>query len=699
MDIQAVYLHNKGADKEGFYASIRIEGVPAHLSGKALLCHGAVPEFPNRFPLILTGELEGNTFKADSFAFEKDITRISRFLIKSKTCTELDAKKLFSVYTGQSFWDIRMEDEDYLKNLKISTNHRKSVCAMVCSVRYILENTASLKGYGFTPENMNEFFLRHLDLQDLKGHPYDTGYRCSVDLKTCDRIAQKENETLPIVSRFYPNSQERIKYVIRKSAAAIAALGNTYVSLPELERTLERFGKRGEIDKPDTDLMVIQALQSPIFSVNKNGKIFLSRYLQMEDEAAENLRRLLAVSLDPIPCKKKDIKKYDEGQKEAITGCLKSAPVNIITGGPGTGKTTTMKAVVKILEKAGLSVRLCAPTGRAAARLKESTGKAASTIHRLLGIKQVFTDEYIALYDRENPLTCDVIIIDEASMLSLDIFVVLLRAIPQGCRIIFTGDNDQLPSITPGNILRDLMDCGQIPVFRLTEVHRQEDGSAITDNAYRILEGNTPEAGTDFALIQCDNDEDAAKKAVELFQAEYSPEDPFSLQILCPVKNGDAGAKAINKIILDHDKARTPVRGNLAPGDKVMAVRNNYESIFSYINGDIGIVKDVEEHMLTISGMQGNTIYVQNIQDLQHAYACTVHKSQGSEYRHVVIVLGTYGQNMLFRNLLYTAVTRAREKVTIIYVGDMLAFAAKNRMGVRHSSLAGKLKVMLKRES
>ena len=392
-----------------------------------------------------------------------------------------------------------------------------------------------------------------------------------------------------------------------------------------------------------------------------------------------------SLSIDVGKIQEKVDMKYDEIQADAIRKAAVSK-VMVLTGGPGTGKTTTTQGIIAAYRSFGLKILLAAPTGRAAKRMTEATGLEAKTIHRLLECKP--PEGYQK--NEDNPLDGDVLIIDECSMIDMILMNALLKAIPEGMRLILVGDIDQLPSVGAGNVLRDIIDSGVFPVVRLTRIFRQAQSSRIIMNAHAINEGKFPDISngknTDFFYIEKEDPEEAVQEIVRLVKnnlPRYYKTPWNHIQVLTPMQKGIVGAANLNLAL---QEALNPQGDGLRrggylfrTGDKVMQIRNNYEK--EIFNGDIGTVEsvDLQERTLKVNFDQHIIEYeASELDELVHAYATTIHKAQGSEYPIVVMPVLMNHYVMLQRNLIYTGITRAKKVLVIVGTRKALSYAVRN---------------------
>jgi exodeoxyribonuclease V alpha subunit len=431
--------------------------------------------------------------------------------------------------------------------------------------------------------------------------------------------------------------------------------------------------------------------------------IFLAGLFRAEQGIAE---RLLTLREGPLPWPWIDPDKaipwvegrigldLAESQKAAVHLALVSR-VLVITGGPGVGKTTILNAILRILFAKGVRMLLCAPTGRAAKRMSEATGFEARTIHRVLEV-----DPKAGGFKRgpEHPLVCDLLVIDESSMVDVMLMQALLRAVPDTAALLIVGDIDQLPSVGPGQVLADIIASNAVPVVRLTEVFRQAAQSRIITTAHRINQGSIPDltppdGDSDFYFVPADDPEAAMARIVSLVKTRIPARfglDPIrDIQVLCPMNRGGVGARSLNidlQATLNPDPpARIEKFGwTFAPGDKVMQIENDYDR--EVYNGDIGFIETVDAEGGELVALFDNRRVEYGLGDLDAlvpAYAATIHKAQGSEYPAVIIPVMTQHYAMLMRNLLYTGVTRGRKLVVLVGQRKAVAIAVRNASGRR----------------
>ena len=439
--------------------------------------------------------------------------------------------------------------------------------------------------------------------------------------------------------------------------------------------------------------------------------VYLAPFYYSEIGVANNLSRLLkyptaqhkpgVLDYSITQIEAKMAMSFAANQREAIRKALTSRAM-ILTGGPGTGKTTTTTGIIHLFEQLGRRITLAAPTGRAAKRLSETTKRDAKTIHRLL---EFSPQENGFKRNAENPLETDVVIIDEISMVDLVLMNNLLKAIPPEAMLILVGDVDQLPSVGAGNVLKDLIASDKITVVRLTEIFRQAQASLIVTNAHRVNRGKHPKvkgpSDRDFFFIEEADPEEVVTCICNLVRDrlpkhyDYHPMD--DIQVLCPMRRSTVGTDNLNRRLQEtlNTNLTETVKGgrNFRVGDKVMQVRNNYD--YDVFNGDIGRISSVDqvEKQVLISFPEKVVRYdMADLNELVLAYATTVHKAQGSEYTAVVIPLLTQHYMMLQRNLLYTAITRAKELVVIVGTKEALGVAIRNNKVVeRNSHLASRI--------
>ena len=516
-----------------------------------------------------------------------------------------------------------------------------------------------------------------------------------IGFKTADGIAAKMG--------YEKEDPRRCRSGILYTLGQLSDEGHVYAGEEQLVKTAGQLLEAGETAIRDT---LAGMLQAEDLILDKDA-IYLPPFYHAECGTSRRLRDLAESTgrslfdglFDPSSLTAETGIEYDEVQLAAIRQAVTSK-VMVLTGGPGTGKTTTTQGIIAALKKAGLRVLLAAPTGRAAKRMSEATGMEAKTIHRLLEYNP--QDGYKR--NDENPLEGDALIVDECSMIDILLMNNLLKAVPVGMRLVFVGDIDQLPSVGAGNVLRDIIDSQRIPVVRLVRIFRQAQKSRIVMNAHTINQGRFPDTSngrdTDFFFMREDDPERAAETIVRLVKERLPRayrESPDRIQVLTPMQRGVVGAANLNLLLQQALNPSGPSLGRggytYRQGDRVMQLRNNYAK--EVFNGDQGYIREVdtEDRMLTVDFDGKKVEYdVTELDELTLAYATTIHKAQGSEYPIVVMPVLMTHFVMLQRNLIYTGITRAKKICVLIGAMKALAYAVRNMSVLkRNTSLRERL--------
>lgn len=569
--------------------------------------------------------------------------------------------------------------------------------------------------YNFGPAHAISVWsaFEHDSIKQIKTNPYilctsgiDIDYR-SVDRMAADLGFDAENSD---------RVRAGIVYVLHENANA----GHTCLPTEKLRESvcdnlgIERRQFESCLDDCEEKDWVVR------ITLGKREFVYLPEYYLAETYIAKKLAFMLRTSAQYEKDYSDEIRgvefseniQYEDLQRAAISACL-TGSVFILTGGPGTGKTTTLNGVIKILKAQKKRILLCAPTGRAAKRMSDLTGEPARTIHRLLEVDFTAKGELKFKRNETNPLPADVVIADEMSMVDALLMCSLVRAIKPTSKFIMVGDSNQLPSVGAGNVLKDLIASHYIPSVELKEIFRQAAQSLIVTNAHRIVNGEFPvldDRQNDFFFMNKSLESDIAGLVIQLAKQRLPDTYGFSpiddIQVLCPTKMGMAGTKELNKQL---QSALNPPSQNKAElkffdvifrtGDKVMQTKNDYDVLWTknnekgsgIFNGDIGIIRSVDRFSQNVTiDFEGRVaIYTSEmLRRLEHAYAITIHKSQGSEYDAVIIPITAFTHNLLYRNLLYTGVTRAKKMIIVIGTKELVkTMVDNNRKMLRYSLL------------
>ena len=580
--------------------------------------------------------------------------------------------------------------------------------------------------YNFGPAHAISVWsaFEHDSIKQIKTNPY---ILCTsgidIDFRSVDRMAADLG--------FDAENSDRVRagivYVLHENANA----GHTCLPTEKLRESvcdnlgIERRQFESCLDDCEEKDWVVR------ITLGKREFVYLPEYYLAETYIAKKLAFMLRTSAQYEKDYSDEIRgvefseniQYEDLQRAAISACL-TGSVFILTGGPGTGKTTTLNGVIKILKAQKKRILLCAPTGRAAKRMSDLTGEPARTIHRLLEVDFTAKGELKFKRNETNPLPADVVIADEMSMVDALLMCSLVRAIKPTSKFIMVGDSNQLPSVGAGNVLKDLIASHYIPSVELKEIFRQAAQSLIVTNAHRIVNGEFPvldDRQNDFFFMNKSLESDIAGLVIQLAKQRLPDTYGFSpiddIQVLCPTKMGMAGTKELNKQL---QSALNPPSQNKAElkffdvifrtGDKVMQTKNDYDVLWTknnekgsgIFNGDIGIIRSVDRFSQNVTiDFEGRVaIYTSEmLRRLEHAYAITIHKSQGSEYDAVIIPITAFTHNLLYRNLLYTGVTRAKKMIIVIGTRELVkTMVDNNRKMLRYSLLRPLLEIEMNRK-
>lgn len=657
----------------------------------------------------------GRQFKAESVKLDKPDTRHGMIMFLGsgliKGIGPKRAEAIVDAFGKDTFSIIEMNPSLLASVPGITESRAADIAESYGELKTAADALSFLMDYGISANLSMKIFSVYGDttIAVVSTNPYAliedvTG----IGFVTADRMASK----LGIA----PDSDFRIRAGIMYALGEAAdKSGNTCLPSQTViveAKTILGFSSTERIEENLEKLTLERRLKQVM--CDDEGGVMLSSYYNAENRAAAKLVKMLEYNNRASTAGEKEIKRFEsmnkiafhEAQKAAIETALQSG-VSVITGGPGTGKTTIVKCIISILLDTSRTVRLMAPTGRAAKRLSETTGQEASTIHR-------------ALMSEEDILS-DAVIVDEFSMVDVMLLSRMLEQLPDETKLIIVGDSDQLPSVGPGNVLADIINSGVVPVARLTQIFRQEECSRIVINAHRINSGLMPDLANDnkdFFFIKSNSPRETAEKAVELVKTRlpsYLDCEPKNIQVLSPMKVGEAGCISLNKKLRAAliPKGDEIVIGDNAfsVGDKVMHIVNNYNLDWrrgvhtgkGVFNGDLGFVTSIRQESgeLDVEFEDGRLVtYIgEDRHQLMLAYAITVHKSQGSEYDGVVLALSSGHYMIMTRNLLYTAITRAKSLVVILGDEETVGKMVRNNFIQKRFSQLKALLVSAKKKS
>ena len=703
---------------ENGYTVMELAGEESMITATGVMPMVNVGETVKLFGVFKNHPSYGEQFAVSAFerAMPENMDGILKYLSSGavKGIGPATARRLVLEFGGDTLAVLENEPERVAKLKGISLKKAQEISDQLKSMIGIRELMIYLANYSISPNAAVKIWKRlgNNAIPMIKENPYilcEEGLGISFD--TADMIALSHDGT----------KDARVR--VRAALAHVLSHNrlNGHTCLPT-DRLIPTTAQMLEVEPEVCESALKEMIDdSSLIAdvIDDKEYIFLPSLYDCENYIAARIKMLMrypAMVIDGVDKKIEHIEKtdkitYAELQKKAIRDALTTGLL-ILTGGPGTGKTTTLNAIIRLLKESGQKVALCAPTGRAAQRMTEVTGEEAKTIHRLLEVSFDIEDKPAFKRNERNLLSCDALIIDEVSMVDSQLLESVMRALPLSCRLILVGDSNQLPSVGAGNVLHDLIASGIIPVVTLTEIFRQSIQSLIVMNAHRIINGEIPDItkhDNDFFFLRSPSYEDIAYTVGDLcnrrLKNTYGYNMLDNIQVLSPTKKTMLGTFELNNRLqglVNPHPARTVKVGyyTIGEGDKVMQSKNNYNILWSkddgelgegVFNGDIGVMIEINPAAKQYKVRFDDKVAVydsESISELELAYACTVHKSQGNEFDCVVMPMFRGAPQLMYRNLLYTAVTRAKKM--LIMVGDERALqymVDNNRRQLRFSGL------------
>lgn len=691
--------------------------------GSDMICVGNFPTLSVGAVLSVKGKVNvhnryGEQLIVESYVMSDPTSRagIVKYLGSGliKGVGEVTANNIYDKFGEDTFGVIENNPMLLVKVKGISQKKAMDIANAVSELKSMQQQIMFLQGYGITTNLAVKIYNIYKD--QTKNTVLENPYRLIDDVDgvgflTADKIAQSMG--IEPLSEFRVRAS--IVYELKESADK---QGNTYLLLDELINACSTLlsvdlTQHGQLVEDTVTKLVLEPLIQ-VFEVENERCVALNRYYKLEKSLATMLISLnadakrIAIDADALIAEFERSHKitFHAGQLGAVKSALISG-VTVITGGPGTGKTTIINCIADILSSHGLRMEFCAPTGRAAKRMSQAIGKEAKTIHRLLGY-EVKGDKATFKYNRYNTLPCDVIVVDEMSMVDVSIMYSLLSALESGTRVVLVGDKDQLPSVGAGNVLADIIRSGVVEIRYLSHIYRQSNDSLIVSNAHLVNHGKMPEINNksrDFFVMSINDLQQVADTVVELVTTrlpKFTQLPSSEIQVLGALKSGVAGVEALNVRLQQALNPRVfgkqelnVGKSVLREGDRVMQTVNNYELQFTrfdsngnvedgsgVFNGDIGVIRKIDKSNGIMEVLFDDnrlaTYTGADLSDLQLAYSVTIHKSQGSEFPVVVIPLVNGPPTIINKNLLYTAITRAKRAVVIVGNKSILAMMVRN---------------------
>ena len=718
--VEDVTFHN---DENGFTVLdlstedelVTVVGVlPAVASGEKLRLRGNWTSHPT-FGRQFRAQLCERSMPSTSAELYKYLASGAVSGIREKT-----ARKIIERFGDDTFEVLEKHPEKLASIKGISIERARKMSNSFNEQFAVRQIMISLERYGMTPaECLKTYRALGPDCDRIvASNPYTLcAERIGIDFDRADAIAAALPEKPEPVFRMKAGVIHTVRHNLHN--------GHTCLPVEKLKRPCCSLLETDEASVGEIIAQLVEDKRLVLKPINGVSFVFLPEIYEAESSAAERIRIMLRFPPAGKPTLMRDIEEiekdegivFDENQRDAIVTAVEKG-ILILTGGPGTGKTTTLNGIIRLYEKDGLRVLLAAPTGRAAKRMSEISGKEAKTIHRLLEVEWDKNDKPFFSRNMKNPLEADALIVDELSMVDVGLFASLVNALPLGCRLIMVGDSDQLPAVGAGNVLGDLISSGVLPVSELKKIFRQASKSRIVTNAHDIVAGRMPDLASrdnDFFFIKRTTPDATVRTVADLYAERlpgsygYSPLE--NIQVLCPSRKGDTGSVRLNRYL--QERVNPPAKGKnevvfggriFREGDKVMQIKNNYDIMWSrgaeegsgVFNGDIGLITEIDslDAVLTVDFDGRRVEYgLDGLGELEHAFAVTVHKSQGNEFDAVIMPVMAVNPRLCYRNLLYTAVTRAKKLMILVgNEGTVREMTLNNSKTKRYSALGYFLK-------
>lgn len=705
MTISGYFWKRYRYDAKTGYSTFMIKNEDDKTLPEFIYCVGKLARYVKMTPLLLTGDMQmmSNKNNETYSIFQVHTSKLhvseeNSFIkfLSSGICVGVGTA------TAKKIWDtMQGNPEEFVANKNASSELLKIKGLDPEKAMFIINiiKTNQIKKALFDfiePHGGNFQIMERIyrsykgnSIRELKSDPYKVALNCDLMFIFADSIAKEQQISYV--------SESRVGSLIRIAIKTATSFGNTYTTFDQILRYIREIEIQSAYEFEIPVFILLKELishRSIKIEVKGDEVCFYHKNLWFKELGIAKELKRLETSKVIMPYREEyaglefgELFELDQSQKEVI-GLSRETGVKLIIGKPGTGKTTIIKKIVSVQKRMNpdVEVLLLAPTGRAASRIKESTGYDAKTIHKGLEFAPYEAEETVS-FNESNQFTADVIIVDEFSMVDTEIFYLLLRAVKNGALLLLVGDWHQLSSVGPGNLLFDIAESRMFPVYELKRIHRQSEDSIIVENSNRITDGNCDLLQNDqFRIYQFPTEQELKEMAKKIAKESHRVDNPFHTQLLSPSKKNIAGVTALNEecqeFLNPYGKGteNSFYYGNqeYVIGDKIIMLKNNYKN--GYVNGDIGVIENFDDGGIYVKFTEDDPLYIKedDFEEMTLSYAITIHKSQGSECEHAIIVLSKNPAIMLERSVLYTGVTRAKKKVDILSQDDAIYDAIKN---------------------